>query len=94
MEEMAEYLDDYFNLSEETNKELYIQLIESPGNTLSYICGYLEYVNLEEIARESLGDNFVMKEYTEFILTTGFVPFSKMEQLIKEEFIPAHNRTN
>lgn len=90
LEQMAEYLDDYFELDDATLKELYIQLIESPGNTLSYICGYLEYVNLEEIAREGLGDNFVMKEYTEFILTNGFVPFSKMEQLIKEEFIPTH----
>ncbi|MBQ3060928.1 MAG: DUF885 domain-containing protein [Lachnospiraceae bacterium] len=93
IEEMEEYLDDYFDLNEDVLKELYIQLIESPGNTLSYICGYLEYVNLEKMVSEALGDNYKKKDFTEFILITGFVPFSKMKQLLEEEFIPSHSST-
>lgn len=89
IEEMDEYLDDYFDLDDDTLKELYIQLIESPGNTLSYICGYLEYINLEQIAKDTLGDNYEMKAFTEFILKNGFVPFSKMQELIETEFIPS-----
>lgn len=92
-EQMSNYLDDYFELDEKTLDELYIQLIESPGNTLSYICGYLEYVSLEKMVSEALGDNYKMKDFTEFILTNGFVPFSKMKQLLEEEFIPAHSST-
>lgn len=90
MKEMDEYLDDYFDLDDETLKELYIQLIESPGNTLSYICGYLEYINLEKIAKDALGDKYEMKAFTEFILKNGFVPFNKMQELMETEFIPAH----
>ncbi len=92
LEEMSNYLADYFELDEETEKELYLQLIEVPGNTLSYICGYLEYKELENTAKTALGDKFVMAKYTEFILKTGFVPFDKMEKLILEEFVPSQNK--
>lgn len=54
----------------------YDMMIEEPGNTLPYCIGYYEFIELQNLAKETLGTNFVLKEFNKVLLDVGPAPFS------------------
>ncbi len=53
------------------SEDIYFNLLEEAGVFLPYAVGYLELVELREKAEDSLGENFVLKDFHEFVLDIG-----------------------
>lgn len=85
----AEYLAGYGISDEGVADAIYETMVEEPANYLSYFIGYLEFLNLRDIAEEELGEAFVAKEFHQFLMETGPAPFyvleAHMENWIKEQ---------
>lgn len=75
----AEYLAVYGIEDEETVNEIFETMVEEPANYLSYFIGYMEFWNLRKIAEGELGDDFVAKDFHQFLLETGPAPFYMIE---------------
>ena len=51
---------------------------------LSYFIGYLEFLKLRDQAKETLGEQFSIQEFHNFILTIGPAPFNIIEEEMEE----------
>ena len=73
---MENYLKLYFNISDlEVVSSIYYEIMENPGNYLSYYVGYLEILNMEREAKQAQGANYSQLEFNRFILDMGPAPF-------------------
>ncbi len=59
--------------------EIYGVLLEEPAMYLPYAVGYLEIKELRNIAEKAKGDDFVIKDFHEFILDIGPAQFGLIE---------------
>lgn len=85
LEDTAAYLKDQLNLTdEETIRNFYYAVIEDPANYLKYTIGYLEFLELRKEAQAALKDEFVLKDFHEFILKIGPAPFDIIEERLKD----------
>lgn len=73
-EEVIAYIHSFID-SDGIAEAIYDTLLEEPGIYLPYAIGYLEMQDLKDRAQETLGSNFVPKEFHEFILDMGPAPF-------------------
>lgn len=73
---VLEYLSDYGIDDVNIANEIFMCMVENPGNYLNYYVGYLEILELREIAEKSLGDDFVLKDFHQFMLDMGPAPFN------------------
>lgn len=63
---------------------IYHAVIESPCDYLQYSVGYLEIIELRDIAADYLGDLFCIKDFHEFLLNIGPAQFEIIEkELVK-----------
>lgn len=83
-EEVYEYLSGYGFTDEEVADEIFETLISDPANYLSYFIGYQEFRRLRAEAKEWLGEEFVMKDFHQFLLETGPAPFYIIEDYMKD----------
>lgn len=67
----------------EAIKEIYQSMIAEPGNYLNYILGCIEFKELRARAEKKLGKNFVLKDFHEFILSTGPASFDILKRYLK-----------
>lgn len=83
-EQVAEYLGEYYNLTG-TNivEELYSTLVANPTNYLEYYVGYLEIVNMRNLAESTLKKNFNLLDFHTFLLDMGPAPFTVIEPYFK-----------
>ncbi len=79
-EDVAEYLASYGFDDEETADEMFEVMVEEPANYLSYFVGYMEFWNLRKTAEYELGDDFVAKDFHQFILESGPAPFYVLQK--------------
>ena len=63
-------------------------ILAEPGNYLKYYVGYLEFLDLQEKTRISLGDNFSLQEFHRTILDIGPAPFSILEKYFWTYYSP------
>ena len=83
-EQVAEYLSRYYDLSGSSiADELYSALTANPTNYLEYYVGYLEILNMRNMAEYTLKDHFNLKEFHTFILDIGPAPFTVIEPYFK-----------
>jgi uncharacterized protein (DUF885 family) len=80
LEDTSSYLSDYGFDDENTISQIYSAIISEPSNYLKYCIGYLEFLELKKTAEETLGSNFSLKDFHEFILDTGPAPFYIIEK--------------
>lgn len=83
-EDVAEYLADFGVEDQDATDEIFDYVVEEPGSYLSYFIGYLEFLDLREMAKEELGDAFDVKQFHDFILRTGPAPFYIIEDYMEE----------
>lgn len=83
-EQVAEYLGEYYNLKG-TNivEDLYSTLVANPTNYLEYYVGYLEIVNMRNLAQSTLKKNFNLLDFHTFLLDMGPAPFTVIEPYFK-----------
>ncbi len=79
-----EYTDNYLDslgiTSKEAKKEIFEIMVGSPGNYLNYYFGYLEILELKNLARKEAGNNFTNLEFNTFLLETGPASFDLLEE--------------
>lgn len=80
----AEYLNTYITLGDETINEIFDTIMEEPTSYLSYFIGYLEFLELRKTAKEELGESFDIKQFHDFLLTTGPAPFYIIEDYMED----------
>ncbi|MDD3416541.1 MAG: DUF885 domain-containing protein [Lachnospiraceae bacterium] len=68
-------LSRYGITDQESARDIYEYISEEPGNYLKYYVGYLEIMELQKYARQTLGNNFDLKEFNRFLLDVGPAPF-------------------
>lgn len=83
-EQVAKFLGEYYNLKG-TNivEELYSTLVANPTNYLEYYVGYLEIVNMRNLAQTTLKKNFDLLDFHTFLLDMGPAPFTVIEPYFK-----------
>ena len=79
LEQVTDYLNNYYQDSEELAANIYDAMIKNPTNFLSYYVGFLEFQNMRELAETQLGDKFNAKEFHTFLLDLGPAPFDVIQ---------------
>lgn len=54
-----------------------------PGQACAYMMGQLKILELRERARESLGDQFSLREFHNVVLGAGVIPLAVLEQVVQ-----------
>ncbi len=72
--------------SDDTCKEIYQYIIENPANYLKYYLGYLNFMDLRDLAEKNAGDKFDKKDFHRFVLETGPAPFPVIEKYVLENY--------
>ncbi len=58
--------------------------IVMPGQACSYKIGMLKILQLRELAKESLGDDFKISEFHDTVLKNGAVPLTILDRIVKD----------
>ena len=92
IDQVGEYLNMYFQLEDPSViSSIYYEVAENPANYLSYYTGYLELLNMQEEAKQRLGNNFSLLEFNRFILDIGPAPFSVIRNYFTQWLIQNSN---
>lgn len=76
MEELGEFLEDIFGTNdEETVHDIFQYVCENPSTYMKYYVGYLEIMEMREMAEEELGRDFDLKAFHTFLLDFGPAQF-------------------
>lgn len=88
-EDVLDFLEPFGYSGEETVNALFELIVEKPGYYLDYFIGYLEFLRLRDKAENTLGDDFVLKDFHQFLVDIGPAPFyiieDRMDQWMKEQ---------
>lgn len=82
--DVEEFLAAFGIEDEEAAREIYELIVEEPSYYLTYFIGYLEFLNLRDTAMEEMGEDFILKDFHEFIIQTGPAPFYIIEDRMEE----------
>lgn len=56
-------------------KEMYLSFVSDPGNYCKYVLGMMGFKELRKKAEDELGDNFVLKDFHQYVLDMGPIQF-------------------
>lgn len=82
-EQLSTFLADYGFPAESSNL-IYQTLLSEPGAYLPYAVGYLEFMELQNFAKEAWGDAYSDYKFHEFLIETGPMPFNYLQSLLKK----------
>lgn len=68
-----------------TARRIYEYIAEEPANYLKYYIGYLEILDLKDLARLAWGENYTDKAFHTFFLQTGPCDFETLRGMIKSK---------
>ena len=75
---------NYYGLNgQEAAQPMFEIMVEEPANYLSYFIGYMEILNLQDVAEEAWGENYSLKRFHEAVLSLGPAPFDLLAEAIK-----------
>lgn len=80
LKDTTDFLYQYGIESSSDAKTVYRSMIEEPGNYMKYILGYLEIIELRQLAMTKLGTDYTAKDFHEFFLSTGPAPFDIIQK--------------
>lgn len=70
------YLENSYGFTDpESAREIYLAIIDNPGNYLKYYTGYLEILTMRQEAEEVLENKFNAKSFHQFILNMDGASF-------------------
>lgn len=76
LDDVSSYVSSLFGpLDEEIMEEIYYAMVSEPANYLKYVIGCMEFMELRNTAKETLGAKFNAVNFHNFLLTTGPAPF-------------------
>ncbi len=82
-DQVVSYVLNFIN-SRPIAEKIYDTLLEEPAIYLPYAVGYLEIVELKELAEKELGDAFELKDFHQFLLDIGPAQFNVIEKYLME----------
>lgn len=82
VEQVAAYMDEN-GLVSDYAQELFDSMIGSPGVYLTYYMGYLEFMELQNLAKTELGDAYSPLEFHKAVLSTGSCPFPYVKEAVE-----------
>lgn len=82
-EEAIQYLQDNTPNPEGDIVKAIERYITTPGQATAYMIGKLKIMELREMAREELGDDFDIRGFHDVVLTSGPVPLSILEENVE-----------
>lgn len=77
--ETTDYLKQFGLTDDKTIQTLYTTMLDEPALYPQYGVGYLEFINLKNIAKKELGNKFNLKEFHTFLLDIGPSQFDVIE---------------
>ena len=80
-EQLSTFLADY-GFPEESAQLIYQTLLGEPGAYLPYAVGYLEFMELKDLAENAWGTEYSDYKFHEFLIETGPMPFSYLKSLL------------
>lgn len=80
---LENYLKNY-GFSASQSRVIFDSMVAEPAGYMPYTLGYLEIDNLKKEAMEWLGDDFILKDFHEFILSIGPAPFDVIEGRLRK----------
>lgn len=83
-EDCAAYLKKFGITAAASVHDMFMLVKQQPANYLKYYLGYLEICQLRKNAEETLGEQFELKDFHEFILSYGPAPFQLLEKYQEE----------
>lgn len=87
-EDMYAFWSGYGITNTDTIDEITQLILSEPGNYLKYYVGYLEFLNLQDTAKLSLGEKFSLMEFHRTLLDIGPAPFPIIEKFFWEYYSP------
>ena len=81
-EQLSTFLTAY-GFPEASVNLIYQTLLSEPGAYLPYAVGYLEFAKLQELAKEFWVEEYSDYAFHEFLLEMGPMPFSILEELLR-----------
>jgi len=81
-EQLSAFLTGY-GFPEESAELIYRTLVAEPGAYLPYAVGYLEFVELQELAKELWAKEYSDYAFHEFLLEIGPMPFGVLEEVMR-----------
>ena len=79
-------------MEEEEAKEMYLLILESPGNYLNYCLGGLLFQQLRSRAEDALGDAFLPVAFHQVLLDAGPASFPILSDLVDAYIEKAQGR--
>lgn len=80
----TDYLGQFGVTDAGVSRDIYQSMIAEPGNYLNYILGCIEFLEMKDTAMKKLGDSFVLKDFHEFILSSGPARFEVLNDYLKD----------
>ncbi len=87
-EDIYLFWESYGITDRDTIDEITRLILSEPGNYLKYYLGYLEFLDLRDYARNTLGSNYSTIEFHRAILDIGPAPFPILEKYLEEFYSP------
>ena len=76
LDKTTNYLQTSYGFTDlDAAREIYLAILDNPGNYLEYYTGYLEILSMRQTAEETLGNQFDPKEFHRFILSMDGASF-------------------
>lgn len=82
--DVKSFLKDYGINSASAATETYEYILGEPANYLKYYIGYLKFLDLQNYAKNALGDSYTDKAFHEAVLKIGPAPFEIIEKYLLE----------
>ena len=83
-QEMYDFWAGYGITNEKAIKEITQLILSEPGNYLKYYVGYIEFLNLKDVAKQQLRDDYNDLSFHRAILDIGPAPFHIIEEYLKD----------
>ena len=64
-----------------------------PGQATAYKVGMMKILDLRELARRELGDQFDLRDFHDVVLKNGAVPLDILERIVDDYIEATKNRT-
>ena len=84
LEDLSAYLSDY-GIEKENAQTIYEYVIENPTTYLSYSIGWYELENLKNNMKETLKNDFDIRNFHEAVLACGSCSFSLLEEEVSSK---------
>lgn len=79
------FFSDYGVTDESAVRDIFELIVEEPAHYLKYYIGYLEFLSLEDYAKELYGENYSEKSFHQAVLEIGPAPFD-----IIKKYLPSY----